>query len=121
MHKSIVIFKNIKDLASFEEYIMERAIPYILNMEGTMNIQLTSLQAVNSPEPQQSNEDQFLIEVYFERIENVEVLIQEKEGIEFLNELATHPNFEVSMFMGDETNLRPKLHKKSDDSIQKKN
>lgn len=107
MHKCILIFKNITDFGQFEQYVKENLVPFVLKMEGIINMQLTTLIPIDDIEASRLNKFQFLLEVYFEQIENVEVLIKNREGIQFLKELSNHPIFDVSMYMGNETNVSP--------------
>lgn len=107
MHKSILIFKNITDFTDFEQYIKEKLIPFILDMEGISGIQLTTLIPLDDPEAARSKKFQYLLEAYFKRMENLEVLIKNRKGITFLRELSNNPNFDVTIFMGNEKNISP--------------
>lgn len=107
MYKSSIVFQNIEDLPSFEEFLSKEVIPRFLKVANLYRIQVTSFGPSVDPTPENMKPIQFLFEIYFATPEAMQALLISEEGAELSQLVLNNPFGEAGAFICEEKFIIP--------------
>lgn len=102
MVKTVGIYKNIKDINSFERYYIDKVMPKLLQFPGVIRMRITSLKNATNEQPEGLDNVQLIIETYYQSQDVLEELLQSPDGQEIIQLITNNPTGDVGSFFGKE-------------------
>ncbi|WP_168188774.1 EthD family reductase [Thermoflavimicrobium daqui] len=103
MYKLIVLYKDIIDLESFEQFYYDHHVPRILKLNGIVKVEVTYLFPADEQQQSQTEPNYSLkSEIYFESPEAFEITVNSPEGVELIEEMLEYAGDKMIAYLGKE-------------------
>jgi uncharacterized protein (TIGR02118 family) len=101
MYKTIGIYTNITDKQKFEKYYVNQILPRMIKFPGVIKMKITKLIATTRKIPESYSDLKFIIETYFETIDDVRELVNTSEGKEIIKLILDNPYGICGRYVGE--------------------
>lgn len=101
MYKTIGIYTDITDKQKFEKYYVDQIVPRMIKFPGVIKLKISKLIATTREIPTSFRDLKFIIETYFETIDDVRELVNTSEGKEIIKLILDNPYGTCGRYIGE--------------------
>ncbi|MCH5584738.1 hypothetical protein MK805_07105 [Shimazuella sp. AN120528] len=101
MYKTVGIYTKITDKKKFEKYYVENILPRMIKFPGVIKLKITHLITSTREIPASFQDIKFVIETYYETIDDVRQLVNTTEGKEIVKMILDNPYGTCGRYIGE--------------------
>lgn len=101
MYKTVGIYTDITDKQKFEKYYVNQILPRMIKFPGVIKLKITKLITSTRKIPTSLHELKFIIETYFETIDDIRQLVNTPEGKKIVKIILDNPYGTCGKYIGE--------------------